>query len=499
MIDQPSSRKAKALVPEELYFDYQKCDRWAIIVGISQYQYQGWNLNYADRDAEELYNLLLTPNGGNFKPEFICKLTNEQATTANITRALRSFLKKPGREDLVLIYFACHGTPDFDRPENVYLLTYDTNPQDIAGTALPMREIDLSLRENLHAEKVIILADTCHSAAIGGKIGRRSTIDDATLINRYLQELSQARGGIALLTSAEANEVSYEDAKWGGGHGVFTYYLLEGMRGAGDLDKNNIVTVGELFEYIRENVKRETNYNQHPAIGTNAYDRNLPVAVVDANSFVEVQNSDRDLPPISALENNLRSAENPNIEQYKEAVIAICRRGYTVLSSTDRLTLESLLNHLNLPSRDAVTIENEVLSKFRQYEKALLEQGLQAYPINEDIQQHLNQIQQLLELADNDVAEIKKNVFNFLNLIKKSSKLSIGAIVIFLVGIGGLISLLVSLVLMPAIPHFIYFLPVFILPILAIFGLVISGMGMIGIKSSNYESYMRMRYGENWK
>jgi LAS superfamily LD-carboxypeptidase LdcB len=283
---QPTSRRAELVLSElELYSEYRNCERWALIVGISQYKYSNWNLRYAHRDAEELYNLLLTPTGGNFKKEFIRKLTNEEATTGNITRALRAFLKKPAREDLVIIYFACHGTPDFDRPGNVYLLTHDTAPDDIAGTALPMREIDLSLRENLLAEKVIVLADTCHSAAIAGGIGRRSAVDDSTFVNRYLQEVSRARGGIALLTSAEANEVSFEDARWGGGHGVFTYYLLLGMRGAGDHDGNGIVTVGELFEYVRDNVKLETNHQQHPSIGTNAYDRNLPVAIVSNANF----------------------------------------------------------------------------------------------------------------------------------------------------------------------------------------------------------------------
>ncbi|WP_254173985.1 caspase family protein [Planktothrix pseudagardhii] len=282
MSDQQStSRRAEPIISElELYTEYRSCDRWAIIVGISRYDYQGWNLRYADRDAEDLYNLLLTASGGNFKKEFIRKLTNEEATTGNITQALRAFLKKPAREDLVVIYFACHGTPDFDRPGNVYLLTHDTDPNDIAGTALPMREIDLSLKENLLAEKVIVLADTCHSAAIGGGIGRRSAIDDSKLINSYLQKVSQARGGIALLTSAETNEVSFEDAKWGGGHGVFTHYLLEGMRGAADLDGNGIVTVGELFEYVRDNVKRETEHRQHPLIGANVYDRSMPVSIL---------------------------------------------------------------------------------------------------------------------------------------------------------------------------------------------------------------------------
>jgi len=267
-------------------------DRWAIVVGISKYKHESLNLKYADRDAEELCKLLQTPSGGGFEADHIVKLVNEDATTANITRALRSFLKKPAREDIVLIYFACHGAPDIDRPNIVYLLTYDTDPRDISGTALPMREVDLSLKENLLAERVIIIADTCHSAAIGGGIGRRNAENNSGVVNRYLQEVGTSRGGVALLTSAEANEVSFEDEKWGGGHGVFTHYLLEGMRGAADYKpRNGIVTVGELFEYVRENVQKATGNQQHPCIGSNPFDRNLPIAItagISAHEHYEI-------------------------------------------------------------------------------------------------------------------------------------------------------------------------------------------------------------------
>ncbi|NET16759.1 MAG: hypothetical protein F6K08_30065, partial [Okeania sp. SIO1H6] len=264
---------------------------WAILVGISQYQQPNLNLAYADRDADVLYEFLRTPSGGNFEADHILKLTNQQATTANVTQALRTFLKKPAREDIVLLYFSCHGSPDPERPENVYLITYDTKPNDISGTALPMREIDLCLKETLQVERVIILADTCHSGAIAGRIGRKA-IKQAEIINRYLQEVSSSRAGIALLTSAEANEISWEDQKWGGGHGVFTYYLLEGMKGAAS-GSDGFVRVGQLFEYVREQVKQATNHSQHPAIGTNPFDRNLPIAIT------------------TELENEISSNDNP--------------------------------------------------------------------------------------------------------------------------------------------------------------------------------------------
>lgn len=324
---QPSSRHAEVVNLPTSYATY--VDRWAIVIGVSKYKHESLNLRYADRDAEEFYKLLLSPLGGKFKPDHVVKLTNHEATTASVTRALRSFLKKPGRDDLVIVYFACHGTPDFDRPGNVYLLTHDTDPNDIAGTALPMREIDLSLRENLLSERVVIFADTCHSAAIGGGIGRRSTGNDTEMVNRYLKEVSTARGGIALLTSAEANEVSFEDARWGGGHGVFTHYLLRGMQGEADLNQNGFVTVGELFEYVRAKVQEATEHRQHPSIGTNPYDRNLPLAI----TFPAAQNLAPSIQPQSSLRERYAIAD-PKKVVLKKAVrqIILSKKNITILT-----------------------------------------------------------------------------------------------------------------------------------------------------------------------
>ena len=254
---------------------------WAVIVGISRYSHAPWNLEFAHRDAEKLSEIVSAPEGGRF--ENVQLLINENATYRNVTKALRSFLKQPDREDIVLLYFACHGTPDPDRPDNVYLLTHDTDPQDISGTALPMREIDLAIRETLRAERVVILADTCHSGGIAIGAGGRRGIDQSAIVNKYLKDLSQAKGGVALLTSAAANETSREGKQWGEGHGVFTHFLLEGMHGQADgyggQPRDGKVGVRELFEYVRDMVKKETGDGQHPVIGPDAFDPGLPMAI----------------------------------------------------------------------------------------------------------------------------------------------------------------------------------------------------------------------------
>ena len=265
---------------------------WAVVVGISKYVHAPWNLDYANRDAVEFAKTIRADAGGRFQE--VKELIDEAATLGNINRALKSFLKKPDIDDVVLLYFACHGAPDPDRPENIYLLMHDTEPDEIAATALPIREIREALKVTIRAERIVILADTCHSGGLDVFAGRRG-IDQSGVVNTYLQDLSQSHGGVALLTSAAANETAVEDRRWGGGHGVFTHFLLEGMRGKADgyggKPRDGKVAVRELFEYVRDMVKKETGDAQHPVIGPEAFDPNLPMAItgqIDAGELCKL-------------------------------------------------------------------------------------------------------------------------------------------------------------------------------------------------------------------
>lgn len=67
-----------------------------------------------------------------------------------------------------MLYFACHGGPDPRRPLGpLYLYTHDTDPTDVAGTGLPMEEIQLCLRPGqVRAERTVILVDTRHSGGV---------------------------------------------------------------------------------------------------------------------------------------------------------------------------------------------------------------------------------------------------------------------------------------------------------------------------------------------
>jgi uncharacterized caspase-like protein len=258
---------------------------WAILIGISSYQDQNiQQLNYAHRDAEELYDFLRTPSGGYYTEDHIRKLVNEQATTREISRLLRSFLKQPAVDDHVLIYLSCHGAPDRDRPQDLYFLTYDTEHTDIAGTALPMRELDIALRETLHARHVVVIADTCHSGGIDLGMRKGETADPAATLRAFSEELGKAKASLAVLSSAAPDQSSRESPDWGGGHGVFTHYLLQGLRSEAANPRDGKVRIQPLYQYILETVMKATANAQQPWISGH-YDPHLVMAIVGGAEF----------------------------------------------------------------------------------------------------------------------------------------------------------------------------------------------------------------------
>jgi WD40 repeat protein len=253
--------------------------RMALIVGISRYAKPTINLKYAADDAHALYDLLTNPALGPaaFHPKDVKLLLDEQATGQAINTGLRDFLQKARENDFVLFFFAGHGAPDPNRLLDLYLLAHDTDPDNIAGTGLLMEHVRESISQ-IPARDVLVLTDACHGAALGGIAGMRG-VKENPIHQVFLEKLIHASGGLAILTASEAAQASYENERWGN-HGVFTYFLLQGLRGDADADHDGIVSLDEIIEYVRERVKTATESRQIPAVGPTSFDRQLPLSIV---------------------------------------------------------------------------------------------------------------------------------------------------------------------------------------------------------------------------
>ena len=254
-------------------------ERWAVVVGISKYEHNDKgipNLDSAANDARIFADFLKSPEGGGFKNENVLVLTDAQATSAALRRALFTFLKKAIEEDFVIFFYSGQGTPEPGIPENYYLLTYDADPDDLPSTAIPTWDVDTAFRRNIKAKRAVIIADASHINSIGKATGTRG-VRGSNLINKYLKNLSESGEGKAIFTATQDGQVNAKTHFKGRNTGLFTHYLLEALSGAADENNDSIVTLGEVIDYTTDLVSAASRGKQRPDIA-GSFDRNLPLA-----------------------------------------------------------------------------------------------------------------------------------------------------------------------------------------------------------------------------
>ncbi len=255
---------------------------WAVVIGVSTYKNLAPKdqLEFAHRDASDFADFLRSPNGGGFPSNQLMLLTNQTATLSAMRSALGTTLPRMVEpDDMVIIFFAGHGV--VEGAIDGYLLAHDSDPQNLYATALQLSELNRIVTERVKARSVILITDACHSGRLGW--AARSTGESSILVNRYLDDVGRNGKGIIRLLASRADQLSYEDKRFGGGHGVFTWFLLEALRGKGDADADGFVRMGELLDYLSETVPKATQSLQHPrAVGD--IDRRLPLSVLTASA-----------------------------------------------------------------------------------------------------------------------------------------------------------------------------------------------------------------------
>jgi uncharacterized caspase-like protein/Flp pilus assembly protein TadD len=263
----PKTAERKALKPAAA--EAFTGEKWAVIVGVSRYRDSRIpSLRYASKDATALYNWLVSPDGGRYSPSRVKLLTDASATNQSIKHALFDWLKQAIAEDMVIIYFAGHGSPPSpDEPQNLFLLAYDTDYDAISSSGFPMWDVETALKRFVKAERVVVIADACHAGGVGSAFvqGRRAVKVNPTTATA-LQSLTNIGKGIAVITASDDKQLSQEGQQWGGGHGVFTYHLLEGLKGEADYNNDKVVTLGELIPYLSQSVRRATQNAQSPTV-----------------------------------------------------------------------------------------------------------------------------------------------------------------------------------------------------------------------------------------
>jgi hypothetical protein len=252
--------------------------RLALVVGISRHKDHNISkLKYTEEDAISVHKYLTDPEGGQVPSRNVRLLTNERASKAEILESLDYLAEKSRELDSIVIYFAGYGARLDNKLENgkpvrptLFLVPYDANPQDIEKTCISINEIEKKLADT-EAREILIILDT----SFGGDMESRSLAGRAETTGIFENILKQS--GRYLLLSGKPGEGAMEISDHR--HGVFTFYMLEGLKGPADSNKNDIITLGELHNYLSGKVAEETEMEgnaQHPNLrGTGASDMHL--------------------------------------------------------------------------------------------------------------------------------------------------------------------------------------------------------------------------------
>lgn len=243
---------------------------WAAVIGISRYEDPALSLQYADTDAEAIATYFRTEAG--IPADHMLVLKNEQATRRQVIEAIGDWLpRRAEANDTVILYFAGHGAHAGD-PGNrdgveEYLLPFDASTKSFNSTSINFEELNRQVGR-IHAGRIILILDTCFS---GAAAGGRTVFDPVSrsrdvLTDDFLVDLTGQGKGTVLLMASGVNELAFEPPDLG--HGVFTFYFLEGLRGRADAspfgNADGLISVDEAYLYASRKVREKTRDAQKP-------------------------------------------------------------------------------------------------------------------------------------------------------------------------------------------------------------------------------------------
>ena len=221
--------------------------RWAILIGVNDYA-QANDLEYCVADQKGLRDQLIASGF----PEKQVFLLHDDANDkkylpfkSNIERALAVILGLVEEDDLVVVAFSGHGVQMGKTP---YLCPTDARLDD--PTTMVSLDWVYEQFQNCPAALRLLIVDACRNDP---RLGTARSLKPTDGARQFARSLAVPPKGLLLLTSCTDGEVSMEEKAFG--HGVFMHFLLEGLKGAADANKNGEVTLQELKKYAGTETK----------------------------------------------------------------------------------------------------------------------------------------------------------------------------------------------------------------------------------------------------
>ena len=254
--------------------------KWALVVGIGDFNDSAVPpLSYTAKDARDLRNVLVDRDTGAFAAERVRLLLDKEATLVRIREGIGWLRANAGRDDVVLVYFASHGSPRQFDPNGVsYIIVHDTdiaNAEKLYATGLQMIDLAEDLSRELRSTRVVLILDTCFS----GDAAKMRFDGGTTAFAPALEGFSRAPGRL-IIAAANGDQPSWESEERQNGY--FTFFLVDALR------KKRGQTLQQVFEEVQRNVttsvQRELNKAQTPLMAGSAAVKAVSISVAESGS-----------------------------------------------------------------------------------------------------------------------------------------------------------------------------------------------------------------------
>jgi EAL domain-containing protein (putative c-di-GMP-specific phosphodiesterase class I) len=234
-------------------------NNYAILMGLDRYADRHLStLSFAEKDATDLAAVLSDPVIGNFPPGNIVTILGEELTTRAAEKILYTNVvknRKPG--DVIVVYWSCHGFR-VGPQQKAYLGTYDVQIDQLTdnpNAGLRLEYIHEEIFTRSPAQYILFILDCCHSGAfVPESLRSSSPPEEGGVLDFNLFSRGGAYGRVALV-ACRHDAVSRESATLK--NGVFTHYLLKGLRGGAAEPETGEVTLDSLLSYVRNNTPSE--------------------------------------------------------------------------------------------------------------------------------------------------------------------------------------------------------------------------------------------------
>ena len=230
----------------------------ALIFGVEKYAHLQAQARHAENDARLFYDFAITKLG--VPPEKVKLLLDSNSKRLDIKRAVKNWLLQSSikNETTVFVFFAGHGLSS-QQGDDLFLIPFDGETSLLQDSAISVRDLYSEIQKAL-PKSVVVFLDTCFS---GASRGGQSLIPRARPVMLTPKKQSLP-ANFSIISATGPNQISR--SLMSEPHGLFSYFLMRGLEGEADANKDNKITVKEAHKYVKKHVSQYSGFKQIPQL-----------------------------------------------------------------------------------------------------------------------------------------------------------------------------------------------------------------------------------------